>query len=33
VDLEVIVNEVEAEIVEAEPVEGEVVAELVEEEE
>jgi trigger factor len=32
VDLEVIVNEVEAEIVEAEPVEGEVVAELVEEE-
>jgi trigger factor len=33
VDLELIVNEVEAEIVEAEPVEGEVVAELVEEEE
>jgi trigger factor len=33
VDLESIVNEVEAEIVEAEPVEGEVVAELVEEEE
>jgi len=33
VDLEVTVNEVEAEIVEAEPVEGEVVAELVEEEE